>query len=313
MRIVFIGTGDIGLPTFRWLLTVPTFEVLTVVTQPDRPAGRRLELTPPAIKTEALTYGVPVLQPMRLREPESIAQIAALEPDVIVVMAYGQILPKALLEVPKLACLNLHASLLPRWRGASPIQSAIEAGDERTGITVMYMAEGLDTGDILLMKEIEISPRETGGSLHDRLAEQAPGALAVGLAWLQQGTAPRVPQPEEGVTYAGKLKREHGILDFSIGRVAVERKIRALNPWPGASTSLPATDGGKRVKLYDSTAVESPVLPPGVAQPTDEGLLIGTGDGAVLVTELQTEGKKRLLATDWLRGQPIAAGTKLGQ
>lgn len=313
MRIVFIGTGDIGLPTFRWLLTVPTFEVLAVVTQPDRPAGRRLELTPPAIKSEALMYGIPVMQPMRLREPESIAQIAALEPDVIVVMAYGQILPKGLLEVPKLACLNLHASLLPRWRGASPIQSAIEAGDEKTGITVMYMAEGLDTGDILLMKEIEITPRETGGSLHDRLAEQAPGALAVGLAWLQQGTAPRMPQPEEGVTYAGKLKREHGFLDFSIGRVAVERKIRALNPWPGASTKLPAAAGGKRVKIYDSITVENPVLAPGVAQPTDEGLLIGTGDGAVLVTELQTEGKKRLLATDWLRGQPIESGTKLGE
>lgn len=282
---------------------------MALVTQPDRPAGRRQELTPPKIKTEALAYGVPVMQPMRLREAESINAIAALEPDVLVTMAYGQILPKALLEVPRLACLNLHASLLPRWRGASPIQAAIEAGDEKTGVTVMHMAEGLDTGDILLMKEIVISPRETGGTLHDRLAEEAPAALAVGLALLQQGTAPRVPQPEEGVTYAGKLNREDGILDFSAGRIAVERRIRAWNPWPGAASSL----GGKRVKFYESVAVESPTLPPGVAQAAENGLLIGTGDGAVLVTDLQIEGKKRMSAIEWLRGQTIEPGTKFGE
>lgn len=313
MRIVFIGTGDIGLPTFRWLLTVPTFEVVSIITQPDRPVGRRQELTPPKIKTEALAYGVPVLQPMRLREPDSIAQVAALKPDVIVVMAYGQILPKELLEVPRLACLNLHASLLPRWRGASPIQAAIAAGDEKTGVTVMYMAEGLDTGDILLMREMLIAPRETGGSLHDRLAEDAPGALAVALAVLERGQAPRVPQPEEGVTYAGKLSREDGELDFSLGRVDVERRIRAYNPWPGAATSLPTSDGAKRLKLHDSQAVESPVLAPGIAQESPEGLLIGTGDGAVLVTDLQTEGKKRMSGVDWLRGQKLEPGTRLGK
>ena len=313
MRIVFIGTGDIGLPTFRWLLTVPTFEVAALVTQPDRPAGRRQELTPPNIKTEAIAYGVPVLQPLRLRAPDSVAQIAALKPDVIVVMAYGQILPRALLELPRLACLNLHASLLPRWRGASPIQAVIDAGDAKTGITVMYMDEGLDTGDILLMREVMVAPRETGGSLHDRLAEQAPGALAVALAWLQEGTAPRTPQPAEGVTYAGKLKRDDGMLDFSIGRVAVERRIRAWNPWPGAMTTVPVGNSRKRLKLYDSNAMETPVLAPGVAQPSAEGLLIGTGDGSVLVTDLQTEGKKRLLATEWLNGQNIEPGTKLGE
>ncbi len=313
MRIVFIGTGDIGLPTFRWLLTVPTFEVVSVITQPDRPVGRRQELTPPKVKTEALAYGVPVMQPLRLRDPECVAEIAALKPDVIVVMAYGQILPKELLEVPRLACLNLHASLLPRWRGAAPIQAAIAAGDEKTGITVMYMAEGLDTGDILLMREIVIAPRETGGSLHDRLADDAPGALAVALAVLEQGKAPRVPQPAEGVTYAGKLKREDGELDFSLGRVAVERLIRAYNPWPGAATSLPTADGAKRLKLHDSHAVESPVLAPGIVQESPEGLLIGTGDGCVLVTDLQTEGKKRMSGVDWLRGQKIEPGTRLGK
>lgn len=301
------------MPTFRWLLTVPTFDVVSVVTQPDRPAGRRQALTPPAIKTEALAYGVRVLQPLRLRDPECVAEIAALAPDVIVVMAYGQILPKDLLEVPRLACLNLHASLLPRWRGASPIQAAIAAGDEKTGITVMYMAPGLDTGDILLMREVNIDPRETGGSLHDKLAAEAPGALAVALAWLQQGTAPRQPQPSEGVSYAGKLKREDGELDFSAGRVAVERHIRAWNPWPGAATTLPTPDGPRRLKLHDSQALEQPVLAPGVAQPANNGLLIGTGDGAVLATDLQSEGKKRMSAVEWLRGNPILPGTKLGK
>ena len=313
MRIVFMGTGDIGLPTFRWLLTVTTFEVGALITQPDRPAGRRLELTPPKIKTEALAYGIRVMQPMRLRDPECIAEVAELKPDVIVVMAYGQLLPKALLGVPRLACLNLHASLLPRWRGASPIQAAIAAGDERTGITVMYMAEGLDTGDILLMREVVIAPRETGGTLHDRLAEEAPGALAVGLAWLEEGTAPRVPQPSEGVTHAGKLMRENGEIDFSIGRLAVERRIRAHNPWPGATTTLPTPDGAKRLKLHDSVAVETPVLPAGIAESSPEGLLIGTADGAVLVTDVQTEGKKRMSGVEWLRGQHLAPGTKLGR
>jgi len=308
-----MGTGDIGLPTLRWLLTVPTFEVAALITQPDRPVGRGLQLTPPKIKTEGLAYGLRVMQPMRLRDPECIAEIAELKPDVIVVMAYGQLLPKTLLEVPRLACLNLHASLLPRWRGASPIQAAIAAGDERTGISVMYMAEGLDTGDVLLMREVVIAPTETGGTLHDRLAEEAPGALAVALAWLEQGTAPRIPQPSEGVTHAGKLTREDGEVDFSIGRVALERLIRAYNPWPGASTRLPKANGAKRLKLHDSIVVDTPVLAPGVAEPSAEGLLIGTGDGAVLVTDLQTEGKKRLSGVEWLRGQHLAPGTKLGR
>jgi methionyl-tRNA formyltransferase len=253
-----------------------------------------------------------VMQPLRLRDPECIAEIAELKPDVVVVMAYGQILPKALLEVPRLACLNLHASLLPRWRGAAPIQAAISAGDEKTGITVMYMDEGLDTGDILLMKECVIAPRETGGTLHDRLAEEAPAALAVALAWLDQGAAPRMPQPTEGVTYAGKLKREDGELDFSAGRLAVERKIRAMNPWPSATTVVPGPGGAKRLKIYDSTAVEQPVLPPGVVEAVPEGLLIGTGDGCVLVTDLQTEGKKRMSAAEWVRGQNLVPGTKFG-
>ena len=304
MRCVFIGSGDIGLPAFRWLLGAPDVEVAALVTQPDKPVGRHQELQAPAIKRLALDRGISVLQPPRIRAPESVAEMPALGADLIVVMAYGQILPKGVLDAAKIACLNLHASLLPRWRGAAPIQAAIDAGDEKTGITVMFMDEGLDTGDILLMREIAIAPDETGGTLHDRLAGLAPLALADAVALLKEGRAPRTPQPAAGVTHAGKLTREHGHLDFRAGRAAVERRIRAMNPWPAAATEI----GGRRLKIFASTALDAPTLVAGVLQAREDGLLIGTGDGAVLVTDLQLDGKKRMPARDFLRGHPISAG-----
>src|SRR3954466_2719602 len=193
MRIVFLGTGDIGVPTLRWLLAAPGITVAAVVTQPDKPAGRKMELHASAIKTLALEHGLPVLQPRKIREPAALEEVRAFAPDLIVVMAYGQILPKALLYMPTVASLNLHASLLPKYRGAAPIQAAIEAGDRESGVAVMYMAEGLDTGDVLLAKSLPIRRRETGGSLHDRLALIAPEALADALPLLAQGTAPRIP------------------------------------------------------------------------------------------------------------------------
>ena len=304
MRVVFIGTGDIALPGFRWLLDAPGIEVAALVTQPDKPVGRHQELQAPAIKHLALERGIRVLQPLRLRAPESVAGVQALGADLIVVMAYGQILPKAVLDAAKLACVNLHASLLPRWRGASPIQAAIEAGDTKTGITVMYMDEGLDTGDILLVREVAIESHDTGGTLHDRLADLAPLALADAVTLLREGRAPRNPQPAEGVTHAGKLTREHGRIDFSAGRAAVERKVRAMNPWPAAATSI----AGKGLKIFAATSLAEPVASPGLVLPSDDGLLIGTRDGSLLITELQLEGKKRMSARDFLRGHPIPAG-----
>jgi methionyl-tRNA formyltransferase len=304
MRVVFIGTGDIALPSFRWLLDAPDIEVAALVTQPDKPVGRHQELQAPAIKRLALEHGIRVLQPSRLRAPEAVAEVQALHADLIVVMAYGQILPKGVLDAARLACLNLHASLLPRWRGAAPIQAAIEAGDEKTGITVMHMAEGLDTGDILLTREFAIAPDDTGGTLHDRLAELAPLALADAITLLREGRAPRTPQPMEGVTHVGKLTREHGRVDFSAGRVAAERKVRALNPWPAASTTI----AGKHLKIFAATSLPEPVGAPGVVLASEDGLLIGTGDGSVLVTDLQLEGKRRMSAGEFLRGHPIAAG-----
>jgi methionyl-tRNA formyltransferase len=304
MRAVFIGTGDIALPSFRWLIAAPGIEVAALVTQPDKPVGRHQELQPPAIKRLALERGIPVLQPLKLRAPEAVAEVRTLDADVIVVMAYGQILPKGVLDAAKLACLNLHASLLPRWRGASPIQAAIEAGDRTTGITVMFMDEGLDTGDMLLTREIAIEPGDTGGTLHDRLAELAPIALADAIALLRERRAPRTPQPAEGVTCAGKLTREHGHLDFSAGREAVARKVRAMNPWPAASTGME----GRRLKIFAASPLEQPVLAPGALAASEDGLLIGTGDGCVLATDVQLEGKKRMNAREFLRGHPIAEG-----
>jgi methionyl-tRNA formyltransferase len=304
MRVVFFGTGDIAIPSFRWLLDAPGIEVIALVTQPDKPVGRHQEVQPPEIKKLALAHGVRVLQPMKMRAPEAVAEIQALGAELIVVMAYGQILPKGVLDAATLACLNLHASLLPRWRGAAPIQAAIEAGDEKTGVAVMFMDEGLDTGDVLLMREIAIAPDETGGTLHDRLADLAPLALADAVALLREGRAPRTPQPAEGVTHVGKLTREHGQLDFSAGREVVARKVRAMTPWPAASTML----SGKRLKIFAATPLAEPSLAPGVLNAHVDGLLIGTGDGCVLVGDVQLEGKKRMSAREFLRGHAITDG-----
>jgi methionyl-tRNA formyltransferase len=233
MRIVFVGAGAIGLPTLQALLKCE-HEVVGVVTQTDKPVGRAQSMEPTPVKKAMQGTTVRILQPARIKDQQAIEQIRALKPDVIVVMAYGQILPRDVLEIPEIACLNLHASLLPRWRGAAPIQAAIAASDQGTGITVMYMAEGLDTGDILLQRTIDIRSDDTGGSLHDRLAQIAPDALLESLQMLAKGSAPRIPQDDNVATYAPKLKREDGKIDWSQPAETIERKIRAFNPWPGA-------------------------------------------------------------------------------
>src|ERR1700719_1917742 len=233
MRVVFIGTGEIGLPTLH-ALQKSQHELAGVVTQPDKPAGRHQKITPTPIGAAVSGSEISILRPARIKDRQSTEQIRALQPDVIVVMAYGQILPHEVLEIPKIACLNLHASLLPRWRGAAPIQAAIASGDHETGITVMYMNEGLDTGDILLQRKIDILPTDTGGSLHDRLAEIAPEALLESLRMLASGSAPRIPQENALATYAPKLNREAGRIDWSEPAETIEPKIRAFNPCPWA-------------------------------------------------------------------------------
>jgi methionyl-tRNA formyltransferase len=313
MRVVFMGTGEIGAPAFRLLLDAPEHQVLAAVTQPDKPVGRKQELRASPIKQLALERGVPVLQPVKLRSPEAVAEIVALAPDVIVVMAYGQILPRAVLDAPRLACLNLHASLLPRWRGAAPIQAAIEAGDRATGVTVMYMAEGLDTGDILLMKETPVTDADTGGSLHDRLAGVAVAALVEALPLIAAGTAPRIPQDHSLATHAAKLARENGLIDWHATPEKIDRRIRAMNPWPAAHTVFSTPAGPRQLKIFADIPQTGSTGRPGEVLGADErGLLVAARGGAVLLREVQLEGKRRMTVEEFLRGHPIAPGTVLG-
>jgi methionyl-tRNA formyltransferase len=304
MRIVFIGTGEIGLPVLRWLLESEEHELAGVVTQPDKPVGRDQRIQAPPIKAALQDRSIPILQPNRIKRPEAIEELRALQPEVIVVMAYGQILPRAVLEIPTLACLNLHASLLPKHRGAAPIQAAIMSGDTETGITVMYMDEGLDTGDMLLQHRIPILPNETGGSLHDRLGEIAPAALAEALEQLAAGTAPRIAQNTSEATYAPKLEREHGQVDWTESVAAIERKIRAFNPWPTAYTVVPDEHGKERkLKIFSAAAwgERSPEAP-GKISIQGASVSVNCSDGALLLGEVQLEGKKRMSAQEFARG-----------
>ena len=296
MRIVFIGAGEIGVPTLRALLN-SEHEVVGVVTQPDKPVGRAQMVEPTPVKKAVTATNIPVLQPPRIKDPQAIEEIHALTSDVIIVMAYGQILPRAVLEIPKIACLNLHASLLPRWRGAAPVQATIAAGDRETGISVMYMDEGLDTGDILFQRTTEVRPDDTGGSLHDRLAQIAPDALLESLRLLAKGIAPRIPQDSSLATYAPKLKREHGKIDWSEPADAIERKIRAFDPWPGAFTQI----GGQNLKIFSATVVGLSGQPGEILRSQGQ-LLIATGKRALSLGEVQLEGKRRMSAAEFLRG-----------
>jgi methionyl-tRNA formyltransferase len=296
MRVLFIGTGEIGVPVLHSLLKSNEHELVGVVTQPDKPVGRAQRIEAPAIKIALDDTKVPVLQPKRIKNEEAVAAIRALAPDVIVVIAYGQILPRSVLEIPRIACLNLHASLLPRHRGAAPIQAAIIAGDRESGISVMYMDEGLDTGDVLLQTRLEIAPDETGGSLHDRLAAVAPEALHKALAQLQAGTAARIPQDSSAATYAPKLEREHGRIDWNEPAALIERKIRAFNPWPGAFTLLCDEAGAERkLKIHRASLVAG-------GSKDSEKLVIAAKDGALRLEEVQLEGKRRMTAPEFLRG-----------
>jgi len=314
MRILFIGTGDIGVPALQSLINARDHTLAAIVTQPDKPVGRHQELLASPIKQLALRNNIPVFQPLRIREPAAIEEIQKLKPDVIVVMAYGQILPRAVLDAPLFACLNLHASLLPRFRGASPVQAAIEAGDRETGITVMHVAEGLDTGDIFLAKRIPIRRRETGGSLHDRLAALAPEALIEALEIIGQGNLHRVPQENSSATYASKLTRENGHIDWEANALAIGRTIRAMNPWPAAFTTLGCSDGQiRKLKVFSAIVCRKVTGAPGVILHQDRnGILVGTGMGAILLREIQLEGKKRMSARDFLLGHPLPVGTILG-
>ncbi|KAB7765316.1 MULTISPECIES: methionyl-tRNA formyltransferase [Xanthomonas] len=307
MKLVFAGTPDFAVPSLR--AAAQRHEVVAVYTQPDRPAGRGRGLTPSPVKLEAVARGIPVLQPQTLRAPETLQALRALQPDLIVVVAYGLILPKAVLAIPTHGCWNVHASLLPRWRGAAPIQRAIEAGDSETGVCLMQMEAGLDTGPVLLSQRTPIGADETGGQLHDRLAALGAQVLADGLGLLRAGLRPVAqPQPEAGVTYAHKLDKAQARLDWQQPAAQLARQVRAFDPWPVAEAVL----AGERVRVHGAIALDlAHAQQPGtVLTASKQGIDIACGQGALRLRVLQRDGGKAITAADYLnarRDLPVLA------
>ncbi|WP_411847709.1 methionyl-tRNA formyltransferase [Roseibacillus persicicus] len=307
MNIVFLGTGEIAIPTFRALLE-SEHRVAALVTQPDKPVGRRSEPQPPAIKVVAQEAGIPVLQPERIKSPEALAELAALSAEVMVVMAYGQILPQKLIEMPSKAIINLHASLLPKYRGASCIQSAILNDDAETGWTVMHVVKALDAGDIIEARPMAIAKDETGESLHDRLAEAGPESLLAALEEIASGSDRRTPQDEKLTCYAPKLEREDGRLDWSRPAAEIERQIRAFHTWPGTFTIFVDGKGKeKRLKVFPQVQLSKESGQPGGIQVDSESheVRVACGEGSLVLGEVQPEGAKRMAAQEFLRGNAV--------
>jgi methionyl-tRNA formyltransferase len=307
-RIVFMGTPAFAAPILETLLARAD-PVVGVVCQPDRPRGRGLEVSPPEVKRLAERHGVPVLQPERLRDVAFQDALARLAPDLIVVAAYGKILPRAVLELPPHGCINVHASLLPRHRGAAPIAWAIQAGDRVTGVTIMAMNEEMDAGDILLQRETPIGPDDTGGTLAARLARMGAEAIAEAIDGLAAGRLRGVPQPATGITFAPRIEREHCRLDWSRPALELERQVRALAPSPAAFTTL----GGRLLKVHRARVETGVGAPPGCVLATGPGgVVVATGAGVLGLLELQLEGRRRVTAADFLAGHRLAPGTCLG-
>lgn len=309
LSIIFFGTAELAAYSLRALLQAPGFQVTHVVTQPDKPKGRDLKLAFPAVKEVALAAGLPVLQPLRARAPEFIDQIRAFSPELLVVAAYGQILPQALLDIPKHGSLNVHASLLPKHRGAAPIQWSLIEGDRETGVTIMKMDAGLDTGPMLSRRSTPISESDTGQTLHDRLAQVGADLLIETIPdWV---TGKIVPQPQpEGATYARKITREDGQINWTESAELISRKLRAFTPWPGGFTWLPGTPP-RLLKIWAAKPVPGISGEAGVVVKSDHELVIACGVGALAPQTLQREGGKRLATREFLAGNPIAPGTRL--
>lgn len=314
LRVIYAGTPEFARAALARLHEAG-HEVPLVLTQPDRPAGRGMKLQASPVKQFALEHGIAVAQPRSLRLdgkfPEDAAAaraaIEAAQADVMVVAAYGLILPQWVLDAPRLGCLNIHASLLPRWRGAAPIHRAIEAGDARTGVTIMQMDAGLDTGDMLLVEDLPIEAGDTTATLHDKLAEQGARLVVQALEAAQAGALRPVPQPAEGVTYAHKIEKAEALVDWSLPAGVIERRIRAFDPFPGAS----GTVQGEAIKLWAAQVLPQRCGEPGtVLEAGAQGVVVACGEGALCVTQLQRAGGKRLAAADFLRGFALAAGQR---
>ncbi|HTG80693.1 MAG TPA: methionyl-tRNA formyltransferase [Geobacteraceae bacterium] len=307
LRLVFMGTPEFACPTLQTLIERGE-EILAVVTQPDRPKGRGQQLAPPPVKVLAERHGITVLQPVKVRAPEFIDMMKGLAPDLIVVIAFGQILPKALLEIPRYGCINVHASLLPRYRGAAPINWCIINGETETGVTTMQMDVGLDTGDMLVKKRTAIDPEEDSRALHDRLAMLGAKTLAETLDLLVADKLVPEKQDDALSCYAPMLKKEHGLLDWSTGAQEIKNLVRGVTPWPGAFSYL----DGKAVKVFRVDVADGSGTPGTILRAGREGIDVACGRGSVLVKELQLEGRKRLAAAEFLAGYKIEPGTVLG-
>lgn len=304
-KIVFMGTPDFSVPVLQRILN-DGYEVIAVVTQPDRPVGRKRVMTPPPVKVEALKHNIPVYQPEKIRNREDLDQILALQPDLIVTAAFGQILPKELLDAPKLGCINVHASLLPELRGGAPIHYAILEGKKKTGITIMYMAEKLDAGDILTQASVEITEEDNVGTLHDKLSAVGSELLSETLPKLIAGELKGIPQDDEKATFASNIKREQEKIDWSASGEEIFNKIRGLNPWPVAYTTL--QDKVLKVWKAEKVASDSQAMPGVIIKREEDGFIVKTGnETAIKITELQPAGKKKMTSYDYLRG----AGSQL--
>ena len=307
MKAVFMGTPEFAVPTLQAL--IDHHEVLAVVTQPDKQRGRGKKMQFPPVKEKAVEYDIPVYQPQRARDEEFIEELKNLNPDVIVVVAYGQILPESILNIPKYGCINVHGSLLPKYRGAAPIQWAVLDGEEKTGITTMYMEKGLDTGDMIDKAEVVLDKKETAGSLHDKLMVLGADLLLETLKKLEDGTAVREKQNDEESCYAKMLSKDMGQIDFTKSAREIECLIRGLNPWPSAYTDW----NGKVMKIWEAGVLDenTDAKPGTIVKVEKDGFFVQTGDGLLKVLALQIPGKKRMEADAFLRGYQIETGCEL--
>lgn len=303
-RIVFMGTPDFALPSLKALIT--HHDVVGVVTQPDRPVGRKGILTPPPVKLLALQHNIPIIQPEKLRQPDAIAWLEAARADAFVVAAFGQLLPQRVLDIPAKGCLNVHGSLLPRWRGAAPIQAAIRAGDAETGITLMLMDAGLDTGPMLAKRSIPINRTDTAETLYPRLADLGAELLIETLPAYLAGTLTPQPQNEDEVTYAPQISKQDGLINWQEPAIVIERLIRAYTPWPSTYTMWE----GRQLKITDAAAKDGHAAPGTVVRSANE-IGVGCGEGILVLNEVQPEGKKSMKALDFVNGYPAFVGATL--
>lgn len=316
LRTVFLGTPEFAVPSLLALLDEA--DILAVVTQPDRPKGRGRQVSPPRVASVAHERGLRILQPARLKDPQVLQALADLRPDVLVTVAYGKIIPRELLDLPPRGCINVHPSLLPKYRGASPIQAAIAAGEVETGVTIMYQSEALDAGDIILQRAVPIEPGDTATTLESILAHVGAETLVEALRLIARGQAPRQPQDPSQATYASKLTKEHGRIDWSRPARVLANFIRAMDPWPSAYT----WHRGRLLKIWKGIPLDAAALPASAEYETlpstvvqirrGEGFVVAAGEGAVLVQEVQPEGRRRMTADEYVRGARLEVGERLG-